>query len=59
MSIDYKAMYLSLFNDVSEAIEVLEPLLKQLKDAQRKTEEIYVNTSDEDTNLHFLHPKIK
>ena len=38
---DYKAMYLDLFNSVTEAIEIL-------CDAQRKAEELYINSSEKD-----------
>ena len=34
---DYKKMYLTLFNSVTDAIEIL-------KKAQQKTEEIYIET---------------
>lgn len=37
---NYKKMYLSLFNDVSKAIEFLQS-------AQRKTEELFINSDDE------------
>lgn len=38
---DYKAMYLDLFNAVTDAIEML-------GEAQRKAEETYINTSVSD-----------
>ena len=38
---DYKAMYLNLFNSVTDAIEIL-------CEAQRKTEETYINSCEED-----------
>lgn len=36
---DYKAMYLSLFNSVTDAIEIL-------SEAQKKAEEIYINSCE-------------
>ena len=36
---DYKAMYLSLFNSVTDAIEIL-------TEAQKKAEEMYVNSPE-------------
>ena len=42
---DYKAMYLSLFNAVTDAIEIL-------CEAQKKTEEMYISSSeDEDEDV--------
>ena len=42
---DYKAMYLSLFNSVTDAIEIL-------CEAQKKTEEMYISSSeDEDEDV--------
>ena len=38
---DYKAMYLSLFNSVTEAVKIL-------SDAQKRVEEIYINSSELD-----------
>ena len=38
---DYKAMYLSLFNSVTDAIEIL-------SEAQKKAEEIYINSCEND-----------
>jgi hypothetical protein len=38
---DYKDMYLNLFNSVTDAIEIL-------TEAQKKAEEIYINSSEED-----------
>jgi hypothetical protein len=37
---DYKKMYLELFNNLTDAIELL-------KDAQRRAEEIYIESEDE------------
>ena len=37
---DYKAMYFELFNSVTEAVEIL-------CDAQKKAEEIYINSAEE------------
>jgi len=37
---DYEKMYKALFNEVTEAIEIL-------KDIQRKCEEFYVDTASE------------
>lgn len=36
---DYKKMYLALFNEVTDVIE-------QLQKAQQRTEEFYINTED-------------
>ena len=38
---DYKAMYLDLFNSVTDAIEIL-------CEAQKKAEELYINSSEKD-----------
>ncbi len=38
---DYKAMYLNLFNSVTEAVKIL-------SDAQKRAEEIYITTSEMD-----------
>ncbi len=38
---DYKAMYLNLFNSVTDAVEIL-------CEAQKKAEEIYINSSEKD-----------
>ena len=38
---DYKAMYFELFNSITEAVEIL-------CDAQRKAEEIYINSAEND-----------
>ena len=38
---DYKAMYLSLFNSVTDAIEIL-------CEAQKKAEELYMSSSEKD-----------
>ena len=35
---DYKSMYLDLFNSITDAIEIL-------REAQRKAEEIFINSS--------------
>lgn len=42
MAEDYKAMYLTLFNKVTEIIE-------ELKDIQAKTEAMYINVQDDKT----------
>jgi len=46
----YKKMYFSLFNDVSDIIELgnAAKMKAALKHAQRKTEEMYVLAEDED-----------
>ena len=36
---DYKTMYYKLFNAITDAVEILQQ-------AQKETEEIYINTSD-------------
>ena len=38
---DYKAMYLSLFNSVTDAIEIL-------CEVQKKAEELYISSSEQD-----------
>ncbi len=38
---DYKTMYLKLFNAITDAVEILQ-------DAQRKTEDIYIESSEKD-----------
>ena len=38
---NYKAMYLDLFNSVTKAVEIL-------CDAQKKAEELYINSSEKD-----------
>lgn len=48
---DYKSMYYSLFNTVTSTIEAL-------KDAQRKCEEIYVN-SEEINKEELIFPSSK
>ncbi len=40
---DYKKMYTTLFNSVTDAIEILQQ-------AQNETEEIFVNSSEEEDN---------
>ena len=41
---DYKTMYLNLFNSVTDAIEIL-------SEAQKKAEEIFINSSEEEEDL--------
>ena len=43
---NYKAMYLSLFNSVTNAIETLSNATEALKEAQKKAEEIYINSGE-------------
>ena len=38
---DYKAMYINLFNSVTEAVKIL-------SDAQKRAEEIYIDSSELD-----------
>jgi len=38
---DYKSMYLDLFNSITDAIE-------KMSEAQKKAEEAYINSEDED-----------
>ena len=40
---DYKAMYFTLFNSVTDAIETL-------TEAQKRTEEMYMNSCENDEN---------
>ncbi len=41
---DYKTMYLNLFNSVTDAVEIL-------CEAQRKAEEIFINSSENGEEL--------
>lgn len=41
---DYKAMYLSLFNSVTDAIEIL-------TEAQKKAEEMYINSAETEQDI--------
>ena len=41
---DYKAMYLSLFNSVTDAIEIL-------TEAQKKVEEMYINSAENEKDV--------
>ena len=41
---DYKKMYLELFNSITDAIEIL-------KEAQTKTEELYINSKEKRDNI--------
>ena len=45
---DYKAMYLSLFNSVTDAIEELNQTAEKLREAQKRAEEMYINSSEND-----------
>lgn len=50
--LDYKQMYLTLFNAATDAVEKLKKCdnfgaLELLTTAQQKTEELYMNTKDE------------
>ena len=46
---DYKKLYLSLFNDVSKAID-------QLEEAQKRAEELYIQSDEPDIKLIEKQP---
>jgi hypothetical protein len=45
---DYRAMYLELFNRITDAIEALLEVSRELAETQRKTEYMYIESGDED-----------
>ena len=45
---DYKAMYYHLAGRMAGAIEALEAITQQLKQAQQTTEEMFIGTEDDD-----------
>ncbi|MCL2055288.1 MAG: hypothetical protein FWG90_12775 [Oscillospiraceae bacterium] len=40
---EYQAMYLKLFNQITDSIKTLESELIKLKDIQAQTEEMFIN----------------
>lgn len=45
---DYKSMYYHLAGRVAGAIEALEAITETLKQAQRTTEDMFINSADEE-----------
>jgi len=43
---NYDHMYKQLFNSITDAIPVLEELLEDLKQAQRDTEELFIESGE-------------
>lgn len=41
---NYKKMYLTLFNQITDSIKTLEKELESLKKAQQKAEQLYINS---------------
>jgi len=48
---DYQKMYSTLFNEITDVIE-------KLKQAQQKTEDIYIEEGEKD-NIIIIKPKLK
>ena len=46
--VDYKKMYLTLFNATEDAINALENVRQSLIQAQRDCEELYISASEQD-----------
>ena len=52
---DYKTMYFTLFNAITDAMQTIydtnsvAEAMQILSDAQRKTEDIYIDTCEEET----------
>ena len=46
--VDYKKMYLTMFNATEDAINTMENVRQSLIDAQQKCEELYVSASEQD-----------
>ena len=44
---DYKEMYYKLFNSITDALEIL-------KEAQIETEEMFINSDEEDEKIRVL-----
>ena len=49
--VDYKKMYLTLFNATEDAINALENVRQALINAQRDCEELYVSAPEQDNEL--------
>ena len=46
--VDYKKMYLTMFNATEDAIHALENVRQALVNAQQKCEELYVSAPEQD-----------
>ena len=46
--VDYKKMYLTLFNATEDAINTMENVRQALIQAQRECEELYISASEQD-----------
>ena len=46
--VDYKKMYLTLFNATEDAINALENVRQALINAQRECEELYISAPEQD-----------
>ena len=46
--VDYKKMYLTLFNATEDAINTMENVRQSLIQAQRECEELYISASEQD-----------
>ena len=46
--VDYKKMYLTLFNATEDAINTMESVIQSLIQAQRECEELYISASEQD-----------
>ena len=46
--VDYKKMYLTMFNATEDAINALENVRQALINAQRECEELYISGQDQD-----------
>ena len=49
--VDYKKMYLTMFNATEDAINTMENVRQALIDAQQKCEELYVSAPEQDEEL--------
>ena len=46
--VDYKKMYLTMFNATEDAINTMENVTQALIQAQRECEELYISASEQD-----------
>ena len=46
--VDYKKMYLTLFNATEDAINTMESVIQSLIQAQRECEELYISAPEQD-----------
>ena len=46
--VDYKKMYLTLFNATEDAINTMENVIQSLIQAQRECEELYISGQDQE-----------